>query len=318
MLWMDYLGVLAGLALLAYGADRFVDGAATIAQFFGMSALLVGLTIVGIATSAPEILVGVVAALDGKTEIAIGNAIGSNIANIGLVLGFTVLLLPTTVSSDVLKREYMVMWATIVLAFVLLFDSHLSGLDSLFLLAGLIISMTVIIRLSQQTVTDPLVNELVTHLPDPINIGKAVLAFIVGLILLLSGAKVLVLCAVNIAKYYGLGDLIIGLTIIAVGTSLPELATSITAIKKNEAELAIGNVLGSNIFNMLAVIGIPGLIHQTTFDRLVVIRDLPVMIAFVLLLGWMIFIHGSGKFDRVEGGVLFSCFVTYQYLLFAA
>ncbi len=319
VMWTNYLGVLAGLVMLAYGADRFVDGAAGMAQFFGMSTLLVGVIIVGMATSAPEILVGSVAALDGKTEIAIGNAIGSNIANIGLVLGFTVLLFPTTVSSDTLKYEYAVMWATIVLALALLFDRDLSRLDSVIMIVGFVLSLYVIICLSKRSAAaDPLVSELVTRVPEPANVGATVVAFIVGLMLLLVGARLLVACSVNIAKYYGLSDLVIGLTIIAVGTSLPELATSITAFKKREAELAIGNVIGSNIFNILAVIGVSGLIHATTFDQWVLIRDFPVMIALGLLVGWMVFIHGEDKFDRVEGGGLFLCFIAYQWLLFRA
>jgi len=318
---LNYLGILAGLALLVYGADRFVDGAANIARYLGMPPLLIGLTIVGMATSAPEILVGVVAALEGKTEIAIGNAIGSNIANIGLVLGFTVILMPVTIASQTLKREFFIMGLAIMLAFGLMWDQSLSHLDAMFLLLGIvtaIIAVTVLSKKSAQT--DPLLSEfeseLTEKLPGKSNIGKSIFLFILGLVLLLGGANLLVECAVIVAKHFGLSDLIIGLTIIAIGTSLPELAASITAVKKDEADIAIGNVIGSNMFNMLAVIGIPGMIHATDFDRLVLVRDFPVMIGFSLLMGWMVFIHGSGKFDRVEGSVLFLGFIAYQYWLF--
>jgi cation:H+ antiporter len=319
---LNYLGILAGLALLVYGADRFVDGAANIARYLGMPPLLIGLTIVGMATSAPEILVGVVAALEGKTEIAIGNAIGSNIANIGLVLGFTVMLMPVTIASQTLKREFFVMSLAILLAFALMWDQSLSHLDAVFLLAGLIVAILSVIVLSKKSAkTDPLLSEFESELPETLpgksNLGNSIFLFFLGLGLLLAGANLLVECAVVVARYFGLSDLVIGLTIIAIGTSLPELAASITAVKKDEADIAIGNVIGSNMFNMLAVIGIPGMIHATDFDRLVLVRDFPVMIGFSLLMGWMVFVHGSGKFDRVEGSVLFLGFIAYQCWLFS-
>ena len=319
---LNYLGILAGLALLVYGADRFVDGAANIARYLGMPPLLIGLTIVGMATSAPEILVGVVAALEGKTEIAIGNAIGSNIANIGLVLGFTVMLLPVTIKSPTLKREFIIMLFAIMWAYGWLWDGNLSQSDGVFLLVGLTVAILFVIVLSRKSAkTDPLLSEFESELseksPEISNIAKSIFLFFLGLGLLLLGAYLLVECAVLVAKHFGLSDLVIGLTIIAIGTSLPELAASITAVKKDEADIAIGNVIGSNMFNMLAVIGIPGMIHATDFDRLVLTRDFPVMVSLSLLMGWMVFIHGSGKFDRVEGSVLFLGFIAYQYWLFS-
>lgn len=315
---VNYLGILAGLALLVYGADRFVEGAAAIARYLGMPPLLIGLTIVGIATSAPEILVGVVAALEGKTEIAIGNAIGSNIANIGLVLGFTVMLMPVTITSPTIKREFIFMLPAIALAFGLLIDRNLSYIDAWILLLGLAASILAVIYLSRKSArTDPLRNEFEIEIPERPNIGRSIFWFLLGLAFLLGGAYVLVECAVIVAKHFGLSDLIIGLTIIAIGTSLPELAASIMAVKKNEADIAIGNVIGSNMFNMLAVIGIPGMIHATDFDSVVLHRDFPVMIGMTLLMGYMVFIRGAGKFDRAEGSVLFLCFIAYQFWLFS-
>ncbi len=314
---LNYLGILAGLALLVYGADRFVEGAASITRYLGMPPLLIGLTIVGMATSTPEILVGVVAALEGKTEIAIGNAIGSNIANIGLVLGFTVMFMPVTVASQTLKREFFIMGLAILLAVGLMWDQNLDHLDAVFLLIGLVTAILAVIILSKKSAqTDPLLNGFESGLPEKSNIGKSIFLFLLGLSLLLGGANLLVECAVIVAKHYGMSDLIIGLTIIAIGTSLPELASSITAVKKDEADIAVGNVIGSNMFNMLAVIGIPGMIHATDFDRLVLVRDFPVMIGLSLLMGWMVFIHSSGEFDRVEGSVLLLGFIAYQYWLF--
>jgi len=308
---------LAGLALLVYGADRFVEGAANIARYLGMPPLLIGLTIVAMATSAPEILVGVVAALEGKTEIAIGNAIGSNIANIGLVLGFTVLLIPVTIASQTLKSEFFIMSLAILLAFGLMLNQNLSHLDAVFLLLGIIAAIIAVTVLSKKSAqTDPLLSEFENELPEKSNVRKSIFLFFLGLTLLLAGAYILVECAVIVAKHFGLSDLLIGLTIIAIGTSLPELAASITAVKKNEADIAIGNVIGSNMFNMLAVIGIPGMIHATDFDSVVLHRDFPVMIGMTLLMGYMVFIRGAGKFDRAEGATLLLCFIAYQYWLF--
>ncbi len=315
---LNYLGILAGLALLVYGADRFVEGAANIARYLGMPPLLIGLTIVGMATSAPEILVGVVAALEGKTEIAIGNAIGSNIANIGLVLGFTVILMPVTVASQTLKREFFIMGLAILLAVGLMWNQNLSHLDAVFLLVGLTVAILSVIVLAKKSAkTDPLLSEFESELPEKSNVAKSIFLFFLGLGLLLGGAYVLVECAIVVAKHFGLSDLIIGLTIIAIGTSLPELAASIMAVKKNEADIAIGNVIGSNMFNMLAVIGIPGMIHATDFDSIVLHRDFPVMIGMTLLMGYMVFIRGAGKFDRAEGTTLLICFIAYQSWLFS-
>ncbi len=315
---LNYLGILAGLVLLVYGADRFVEGAANIARYLGMPPLLIGLTIVGLATSAPEILVGVVAALEGKTEIAIGNAIGSNIANIGLVLGFTVMLMPVTVASQTLKREFFIMGLAILLAVGLMWNQNLSHLDAVFLLVGLTVAILSVIVLSKKSAkTDPLLSEFESELPEKSNVAKSIFLFFLGLGLLLGGAYVLVECAIVVAKHFGLSDLIIGLTIIAIGTSLPELAASIMAVKKNEADIAIGNVIGSNMFNMLAVIGIPGMIHATDFDSIVLHRDFPVMIGMTLLMGYMVFIRGAGKFDRAEGTALLLCFIAYQSWLFS-
>ena len=318
---LNYLGILAGLSLLVYGADRFVDGAAHIARYLGMPPLLIGLTIVGMATSAPEILVGIVAALEGKTEIAIGNAIGSNIANIGLVLGLTVMLMPVTIASQTLKREFFVMVLAILLAFGLMWDQNLSHLDAVFLLVGVVAAILSVIVLSKKSApTDPLLSEFESELPDKSpeksNIRRSIFLFFLGLGLLLGGAYLLVECDIIVAKHFGLSDLVIGLTLIAIGTSLPELAASITAVKKNEADIAIGNVIGSNMFNMLAVIGIPGMIHATDFDSVVLHRDFPIMIGLTLLMGWMVFIRGAGKFDRAEGAILFLCFIAYQCWLF--
>ena len=316
---INSLFVLSGLILLVAGADRFVVGASSIARSLNISPLIIGLTVVGIATSVPELLVGTVAALDGKTTLAIGNAVGSNIANIGLVLGATALICPLVVLSPTLKREYLFMFAAIAVATLLLADGYLSRLDGIILLFCLVLSMWWIIRLARTSPkNDPIISEFEQELSkeSPYSVWKSSLLLILGLLLLLGGAELLVRGAVAIAQKFGVSDLVIGLTIVAIGTSLPELAASIMSVIKNEADIAVGNVIGSNMFNMLMVLGIPIIIHPTEVSSEVLTRDIPIMITLSLLMGWMVFIYGRGKFDRVEGGFLFSCFIAYQYWLF--
>lgn len=311
------LGLIIGLAFLVYGADRFVIGAGSTARNIGISSLIIGLTIVGFATSAPEILVGSVAAWQGKTEMAIGNAIGSNITNIALVLGLTVAIYPISVNSKTLLREYLFMLAALVLAGLALLNLSLSRLDAgLLLLAMIVITWFIIVSSRRSKQTDPLLSEIEQELETPLSVNKSLLFLIVGLVLLLGGAEIFVRSAVIIAQTFGLSDLVIGLTIIAIGTSLPELAASIMSVIKNEAELAIGNVIGSNLYNMLAVLSIPAMIHPTEFDQAVLMRDMPVMLGLSLLMGWMVFIAGAGRFSRMEGLFLLICFAGYQFMLF--
>lgn len=318
---INFVFVVVGLGLLVYGADRFVVGAANIARVLGMSPLIIGLTVVGIATSAPEVLVGTVATLDGKTTLAIGNAVGSNIANIGLVIGATALFCPLVAKSPTLRREFFIMSAAITIALVLLLDSYLSRLDGIILIVSLVASLFWVVYLARTSSrTDPLAVELEHELEEervdsPL---KSWLMLFFGLLLLLGGAEMLVRGAVAIAQAFGVSDLVIGLTIVAIGTSLPELAASIMSVLKDEADLAIGNVIGSNLFNMLMVLGVPAIIGPSAVSSEVLYRDFPVMITLTIFMGAMIFVFGKGKFDRIEGGILFCCFVAYQYWLFTA
>ncbi len=316
---INSLFVLAGLTLLITGADRFVAGAASIARSLNISPLIIGMTIVGIATSAPEVLVGSVAAFNGKTALAIGNAVGSNIANIGLVLGVTALVCPLMVKSLTLRREFLLMCAAIGIAALLLLDGYLDRLDGVILILCLIAAMWWIIRLARSSSkSDPLAGEFEQELEQTSSMGKSLFFLLLGLMLLLGGAELLVRGAVAIALEFGISDLIIGLTIVAIGTSLPELAASIMSVIKNEADIAIGNIIGSNMFNMLMVLGVPALIQPTNVDADVLLRDFPIMVILTLLMGWMVFVHGRGRFDRIEGGFLFCCFIGYQYWLFNA
>jgi cation:H+ antiporter len=313
----SYLAVIGGLALLVYGADRFVEGAAGTARGLGLPPLIIGMTVVGIATSAPEVLVGTVAAWDGKTNIAIGNAIGSNIANIGLVLGGTVMTRPLLVASRTLRREYLTMCVTIVIALVLLLDLTLDRLDGVILVLSLIVIIWWMIKVARESPkTDPLANEFAREMKHLRSLPRSLLLLGFGLALLLTGAELLLRGAVSVAHAFGVSDLVIGLTIVAVGTSLPELAASVMSVLKNEADIAIGNVIGSNMFNMLMVLGLPALIHPDGFGAEVLVRDFTVMVLLTLMLGWMVFIHGHGKFDRIEGGALLSCYGAYMTWLY--
>ena len=316
------LFVLIGFALLIYGADVFVDGAANIARQLGMPPLIIGLTIVGFATSAPEIIVGSVSAWQDKTSIAIGNALGSNITNVGLVLGLSILVIPITIASKTIKKEYFLMCAAIVIGLLVMMDGYLSRIDATILLITLVVFLGWIVWMAKKTsASDPLVDEFAHEFSDdenkPDSLGKASTKLLFGLIILLIGAELLVRGGVSIAEFFGIPDLVIGLTIVAIGTSLPELAASIISLKKDEADIAVGNVIGSNMFNMLAVLGIPALINPDSFLPEVLNRDFPAMILLSLLIGIMVFASSKGKLTRPEGAILLLCFIAYQYVLFS-
>ena len=311
------LFVIVGLAILVYGADLFVAGAAGLARQLGMPPLIIGLTIVGFATSAPEIMAGSVSAWQGRTAIAIGNALGSNIANIGLVLGISALLLPIAVASGTLKREYGLMLLSVLLAFLFMLDGHLSRVDAALLLGLLLLFIGAIVWIAKHSrEDDPLEAEFSQAVTGARAPAAASLKLLAGLALLLAGAELLIRGAVYIAGALGVSELVIGLTIVAIGTSLPELAASIVSIIRKEADIAIGNIIGSNMFNMLAVLGIPGLIQPAYFERAVLLRDFPAMIGLCLLLGMLVFITGRGRLRRAEGALLFLCFAAYQCILF--
>ena len=307
------LAVLGGLVLLVLGADRFVSGAAGTARALGVPPLIIGLTIVGIATSMPEVLVGGVAAWDEKTRIAIGNALGSNIANVGLVLGTTALLTPLVVRSQTLGREFILMCAAMLIALLVMLDLKLSRGDGLLLLAVLALMLFWIVRKAREDARSAPEDEGTKHAPG---LGKSVILILAGLLVLLVGAELLVRGAVYIAREIGVDDLVIGLTIVAVGTSLPELAASLASVAKKEIDIAIGNVIGSNMFNMLMVLGIPCIIYPDTFGKEVLLRDFPIMAGLTLLMAWMVFYSSKDRFSRVEGLVLLLCFAGYQYWLF--
>ncbi|QYZ66386.1 MAG: calcium/sodium:proton antiporter [Gammaproteobacteria bacterium (ex Lamellibrachia satsuma)] len=316
---IDSLAILVGLAILVWGADRFVIGAAALASNLGVSAMLIGLTIVGFGTSAPEILVSVVSSLDGNPGLAIGNALGSNIANIGLILGTTALIVPLTVHSSVLKREYPLLLGVTGLSLLLMLDGDLSRLDGLILIVVLIAVLGWMIRIAKTgSPTDPIADEFDAEIPHDMPTRRAIFWLVLGLICLLVSSRMLVWGAVNIATTFGISDLVIGLTIVALGTSLPELAASIASALKGEEDLAIGNIIGSNLYNLLAVLSLPGLIAPGVFSEAALYRDQPMMIGLTLALFAMGYGFGKlkGQINRIEGFLLLLAFIGYQTLLF--
>ncbi len=305
--------VLCGFILLVWGADRFVLGASALARNLGISPLIIGLTIVGFGTSVPELLVSAVAAWEGNPAMGIGNVLGSNITNIGLILGLTALIKPMTVHSVTLKREFPVLLLIMILALLLMLDSELGQFDGGVLLLGtaLLTAWMVHLGLSDRN-SDIMASEFSEEIPTQLSTGKAVMWLLLGGMILLISSRILVWGAVNIAEWFGVSDLIIGLTIVAIGTSLPEMAASIVSALKGEHDIAIGNVLGSNMFNLLAVLAMPALIQPSSLPADVLLRDFPVMfILTIILLGMSFGLRGAGGVNRIEGGILLCIYLGY-------
>ena len=309
--------LIVGLVFLVWSADKLVFGSAALARNFGISPLVIGMTILAMGSSAPEMMVSATAALDGKTDTAVGNVLGSNIANIALVLGITALIKPLSVSSAVLRRELPLMIAVTLLAGALLWDNHLGFYEGVLLFALFAVFIIAMLRISrnEQKHGDALLTEQESEIPQGVSNAKAAIWVVIGLIILPIAASVLVDNAVIIAKFFGMSDLVIGLTIIAVGTSLPELAASLTSVLKGEDDMAVGNIIGSNVFNILAVMGLPGILNPSILSEHAMGRDFWVMLGVSLLLVAMA-LGKSRSINRIEGGVLFLAFIGYQaYLL---
>ncbi len=315
---IDSLAIIAGFIMLIWSADRFIIGAAATARNFDVPPLIIGLTIVGFGTSAPEMMVAGFAAYDGSPAMAIGNALGSNITNITLVLGVAALITPLDVHSRILKKELPILLFATLLVLALMRDLSLSRLDGFLLISLLCLLMWWITRASMKNPgEDALTNEYMDEIPDQMPTSHALFWLVTGLVLLTVSSKILVWGAVNIATTFGVSELIIGLTIIAIGTSLPELAASITGALKNEHDIAIGNVVGSNLFNTLGVLSIPALISPGGFQADILYRDLPVVLILTISLFAMAYgFRSKGRINRFEGGLLLGAFIAYQMLLF--
>lgn len=313
------LATVGGLAVLAWSADKFVHGAASVARYLGMAPLLIGMLVIGFGTSAPEMVVSTFAALDGAPELALGNALGSNIVNIGLVLGVTAIVLPIMVHRGILRKELPVLIAATAVVWLLMLDGTLSTIDAVVLLALLVVLMGWSIWSARAHREDHLAAEAAAE-TDPSKLTrKAAWTWLaVGLVLLVVSSRVLVWGAVEIAQSLGWSDLVIGLTVVAIGTSAPELAASIAAARKGENELALGNIIGSNLFNSLGVIGIAGVIAPISVDSSIMTRDMPLLALMTLLLAAFAWKRkGQGRINRVEGIVLLVIWLAYTVLVVA-
>jgi len=315
---MSILAVITGLVFLVWSADRFIFGAAQTAVHFKVPPILIGLTIVSIGTSAPEALVSLSAALQGNPGLAIGNVYGSNIANIALVLGVTALVTPLAIRSETLRRELPILLIINVAVMALMFDGVLSQIDGILLLIAMFVVMTILIRLSRGVgVDDPIKSEFDEELKEQGSIAKALMWLIIGLVILVASAKLLVWGAVNIAHAMGVSDLIIGLSIVAIGTSLPELAASVTGALKGEHDLAIGNIVGSNIFNFLLVLAMPALFAPGPFAPEVLYRDAVIALSLTVALFLMAMgFRKAGYIMRWEGAILFLSFIAYMVFIY--
>ncbi|MCG3668531.1 calcium/sodium antiporter [Aliarcobacter butzleri] len=313
------LAIIAGFALLVWSADKFVEGAAATAKHLGMPTLLIGILIVGFGTSAPEMVVSAIAAYEGNPALALGNVLGSNIVNIALILGVTALVAPIAVHSKIVKKELPLLILIVLFSGYLLIDNNLTLTEGILLLIGFFSLIGWSIYAAIKGKGDVLEGELESELQEhAMSLKLGIIWLIVGLVLLIASSRILVWGAVGVAHEFGVSDLIIGLTIVALGTSLPELAASVIAARKGEHDIAIGNVVGSNMFNLLAVIGIATVINpMNSIAPEVLYRDWIIM--FILTLALLVMAYGfkgkDGKINRVEGAILVLCYVAYNAYL---
>lgn len=316
-MYLYFLAIAVGLVLLVWSSDKFVDGAAAVAENFGISKLMVGLTIVSFGTSAPEILVSAIASFDGAPGLAVGNALGSNIANIGLVLGITAVIVNVPVHKLSARQDLPVYLIVCVLTAWVLHDNFLGPMDTLILFTTLF-AISFLVIFVRSKVTDPLLIKELTEEAEYHQKGnlRASIEFVVGLLVLLLSSRILVWSAVSVAEGLGIDEVVIGLTIVAIGTSLPELAATLASALKKHHDLAIGNILGSNILNLLVVLPLPGIINAGVLDMDVFRRDFAVMAFMSLLMAAFVFIpRKNPNINRLKGVVLVSAYASYLFVL---
>jgi cation:H+ antiporter len=313
---LDFVVIVVGLLALVWSADQFVEGAAAIAGSVGMPPLLIGMTIVSVGTSAPEILVSLMAAIAGSGELAVGNALGSNIANIGLVLGITLLISPILVGRTTAFIDLPILIGVIILCGVSLADAVLSIVDASLLMGALVLYL---LRIgSHLRRPDP--NDTPPELPT-MPLARALGAFLIGLVILIASSRALVWASVNVAQDFGVSELLIGLTIVAFGTSLPELAASVVSALRGHADIAIGAVVGSNMFNLLIVLALPGFFETLQLSIHDIQRDLGAVMISTVILTLLIWIGWRGadnkaRLGRSAGGVFLALYVFYYLWLF--
>lgn len=311
--------LLGGIVLLVFSADKFVDGAAATAKRAGLPPLLIGMMVIGFGSSMPEMVISALSALDGNPGLALGNAFGSNIANIALILGVTALISPIAVKSTVLWRELPLLTAiTVVTAAILYIDRELDRLDGWLLIGLFLTVMGWSIYEGIKTPSDQLADAVESQLRELLSLPVALTYLLLGLVFLVVSSRILVWGGIEVASRLGISDLVIGLTIVAIGTSLPELASSIAAVRKQEHELALGNVIGSNMFNTSIVVGITGSISPTLLEPAILSRDFPLLgalTAALFLMGYSFRGPGTGRINRLEGAILLVAYVGYNALL---
>lgn len=310
------IAIIIGFAVLAWGADRLVVGAAGTARNLGFSPLFVGLTVVALGTSAPEMIVSAIAAWNGNPGLAVGNALGSNITNSALVLGAAALVAPLQFSSPALRREFPVLLVIMAAAWWLLRDGDLGRADGWLLVAGVVPLLWWMVLIGREG-DSPLAEAAEEAIPGSITLQRSLLWLFVGVVVLLVSSRVVVWGALGLAEHFGLDDTVVGLSIVAIGTSLPELAASVVGASRGEHEIAVGNVLGSNMFNLLVVLGLPGIIAPGAINDAVMSRDFPVMVGITLaLMAFAMLRRGPPRLGRVPGALLVLGFCAYMALLY--
>lgn len=319
-MWLYWLSIVSGLVLLVWSADRFVNGASAIAHNLGVSAIIIGMVIMGFGTSAPEIFVAGAASISGNTGVAVGNALGSNIANIALVLGISALISPIVVESQTLKREFPLLLIVTVGVLGLMLDWELGRVDGLILLLGAfsMVGWMLWLAKKERGFGDPLEREFESELPKDMSNKVAIFWTVTGLVVLVTSAEMLVWGGINVARAFGVSDLVIGLTIIAIGTSLPEVAVSVTGSLKGEDDIALGNIIGSNMFNLLAVLGVGSTIHAAPLTNEVLTRDYATVLVLTIALFLMAYGIGKskGQINRIEASCLLMAYAGYMTWLY--
>lgn len=315
---LSIAAVIAGLAILAWSSDKFVDGASGLARITGIPPLIIGIVIIGFGTSAPEMLVSVSAALSGTPGMALGNAIGSNIANIALILGITAMLVALPVQSTIVKREVPLVLLAGIFSWLLIRDGSITRMDGILLIVALIVLLSWMTYAATRQRDKTFENEVKSSAEEgALTCKQALFWTLIGLVLLIISSQILVIGATDIAKFFGISDLVIGLTIVAIGTSLPELAASVSSARKGEVNLAVGNIIGSNLFNNLGVMGLAAILAPFSTPAEVLARDLPIMLILTVLI--VVFTFTPPKrnmISRWEAIVLLSIFAAYQLLIY--
>lgn len=316
-IYLAYIAIVIGIIGLVWSADRFVAGAASIAKVFGIAPMIIGLTIVSFGTSAPEVMVSVIAAFSGAGDLAVGNALGSNIANIALVLGMTTLIAYIPVQGHLLRHELPVLMIVTLISGYILYDALISVAEGWILLVLLIPSIWYLVMAKQKSFSHEEMAEE-EAIPE-MSRNTAIIWFFIGLSLLIVSSKILVWGAETTALHFNVSPMIIGLTIIALGTSLPELAASVISAVKGHHDIALGNIIGSNLFNLLAVMSIPGIVGSQVMDASVFSRDYLTMLGVTVFLGLalitVLYLSKTRKIGKITGAILLTSYVAYMFVI---